>query len=104
VRRDIFLHFLNRDTREIFGLYETLITDTHGALMRRALNAAVVLCEDRCIAPPGFVIEDQIAFELAENQCAYLTEGLLQFPMRESSLVPRHSDFDRLRMLRLQRG
>jgi len=87
MRRDIFLHFLNRDTREIFGLYETLNKERHGVLMRRALNAAVVLCEDRCIAPPGFVIEDQIAFELAENQCAYLIEGLLQFPMRESSLA-----------------
>lgn len=87
MRQDIFLHFLNRDTREIFGVYETLKNDKHNALMRRALNAAVMLCEDCCIAPPGFVIEDQIAFELAENQCAYLTEGLLRFPMRERSLA-----------------
>jgi nucleoside phosphorylase len=87
VRRNIFLHFLNRDTREIFGLYETLNKERHGVLMRRALNAAVLLCEDRCIAPPGFVIEDQIVFELAESQSPYLTEGLLQFPMRESSLA-----------------
>jgi len=86
VRRDIFLHFLNRDTREIFGIYRTLNKDLHSTLIRRALNAAIVLCEDCCIAPPGFIIEDQIAFELAENQCAYLTEGLLRFPMRESSL------------------
>ncbi len=54
--------------------------------MRRALNAAIVLCEDRCIAPPGFIVEDQIVFDLAENQRQYLIEGLLQFPMRESNL------------------
>jgi nucleoside phosphorylase len=87
LRRDIFLHFLNRDTREIFGVYQTLKNDSHGALMRRALNAAVALCENRCIAPPGFIVEDQIVFELAENQRAYLSEGLIQFPMRESNLA-----------------
>jgi nucleoside phosphorylase len=87
VRRDLFLHFLNRDTREIFGVYQTLRKETHQQLMRRALNAAVVLCEDRCIAPPGFIVEDSIAFELAEAQQSYLRERILQFPMREHSLA-----------------
>jgi nucleoside phosphorylase len=87
LRRDVFLHFLNRDTREIFGVYDTLEEARHSTLMRRALNAAVILCEDRCVAPPGFIVEDQIAFELAENQRAYLIHGTIQFPMRESSLA-----------------
>lgn len=87
MRRNVFLHFLNRDTREIFGLYESFGDDRHRSLIRRALNAAVALCEDRCIAPPGFVVEDHIAFDLAENQRAYLEDGVLQFPMRESSLA-----------------
>jgi nucleoside phosphorylase len=87
MRSDIFLHFLNRDTREIFGVYEALHDDSHLRLMRRALNAAIALCEDRCIAPPGFVVEDQIAFELAEAQRAYLRAGVIQFPMRENSLA-----------------
>lgn len=87
LRRDLFLHFLNRDTREVFGLYTTLSNDAHAGLLRRALNAAIMLCEDRCVAPPGFVVEDQIAFLLAENQGAFLREGLIQLPMRESSLA-----------------
>ena len=87
MRSDIFLHFLNRDTREIFGVYKALRDDSHLRLMRRALNAAVVLCEDRCIAPPGFVVEDQIAFDLAEAQRAYLKAGIIQFPMRENNLA-----------------
>jgi nucleoside phosphorylase len=86
VRRDLFLHFLNRDTREIFGVYD-LREETHRRLMRRALNAAVALCEDRCIAPPGFIIEDVMAFELAETQKAYLQASVIQFPMREHNLA-----------------
>ena len=87
MRRDVFLHFLNRDTREVFDLYQTLTPLGHAKLMRRALNVAAILCEERCIAPPGFVVEDQIAFELAENQRAFLREGLIQLPMRESNLA-----------------
>jgi nucleoside phosphorylase len=55
--------------------------------MRRAVNACVALCEDRCIAPPGFILEDNIAFGLAEVQLAYLSERLIQFPMRENNLA-----------------
>jgi nucleoside phosphorylase len=87
LRRDIFLHFLNRDTREVFDLYNTLSSRGHAVLLRRALNAAAILCEERCVAPPGFLVEDQMVFELAENQGAFLREGLIQLPMRESNLA-----------------
>jgi len=87
LRQDIFLHFLNRDTREVFDLYGTLSPTTHALLLRRALNVAAMMCEERCVAPPGFIVEDQLAFDLAENQRAYLRDGLIQLPMRESSLA-----------------
>ncbi|QYE37234.1 hypothetical protein KZX46_21615 (plasmid) [Polymorphobacter sp. PAMC 29334] len=87
MRKDIFLHQLNRDTREVFGLFETLTTEKHARLMRRMLNAAAIVCEAHCYAPPGFFVEEQIAFDLAENQQAYLREGLIQLPMRENNLA-----------------
>lgn len=87
MRKDVFLHQLNRDTREVFGLFQTLTRERHAALMRRTLNAAAILCEAHCYAPPGFIVEEQIAFDLAESQQAYLREGLIQLPMRESSLA-----------------
>jgi len=87
LRHNIFLHFLNRDTREVFDLYDNLSSANHAQLMRRALNAAAILCEAHCIAPPGFIVEDQIAFELAENQQAFLRDGLIQLPMRENNLA-----------------
>ncbi|MGR9459348.1 5'-methylthioadenosine/S-adenosylhomocysteine nucleosidase family protein (plasmid) [Rhizobium leguminosarum] len=87
MRRNLFLHFMNRDTREIFNLYELLESPVHARRLRHPLNAAAMLCEDQCIAPPGFVIEDQIAFELFENQSAYLEKGLIKLPIREAGLV-----------------
>jgi hypothetical protein len=86
MRENFFLHFLNRDSREIFGLYRFQNDASHYRLLRRALNASVLLCEDYCIMPPGFVIEDEIAFSLAESQKAFLESRVLQFPIRESSL------------------
>ncbi len=87
MRRDIFLYFLNRDTREVFGLYDCLTVPAHTQLLRQALNVCAILCENQCIAPPGFIVEDEIAFLLAENQQAYLQEGLIQLPMREDNLA-----------------
>ncbi len=87
MRRNLFLHFLNRDTREIFRVYELLDRGRHANVLREPLNAAAILCEDACYAPPGFVIEDDIAFELFEAQSAYLDTGLVQLPIRERNLV-----------------
>ena len=89
MRKNIFLHFLNRDTREIVRLYDLFDQAKHARVLREPLNACAILCEDYCVAPPGFVIEDQYAFELFENQSAYLQQGLVRLPMRETNL----SDF-----------
>lgn len=87
LRKNIFLHQLNRDTREVFNLFSALDPRNHAALMRKTLNAAAILCEAHCYAPPGFIVEEQIAFDLVENQEAFLREGLIQLPMRERSLA-----------------
>lgn len=89
MRRNLFLHFLNRDTREIFRLYDIFGDEKHARTLRGPLNACAMLCEEFCIAPPGFVVEDKHAFELFEVQSAYLEKGLVRLPMRETNL----SDF-----------
>lgn len=86
MRKNLFLHFMNRDSREIFGLFEFQNNNDHYRILRRALNASILLCEDYCIMPPGFLLEDDIAFQLGEAQRTYLQARLLQFPMREKSL------------------
>jgi hypothetical protein len=88
-RCDIFPHFLNRDSRQIYGLFHEFESARHRMVLGRALNAAAILCEARCIAPPGFVVECEIAQAVMERKSAYLRERLIELPMREASL----SDF-----------
>lgn len=87
MRRNILLHFMNRDSREIFGYFALHDEPSHFRILRRALNIAVLLCEDHCIMPPGFLIEDDIAFRLAEAQQKYLSARIIQFPLREKNLT-----------------
>jgi nucleoside phosphorylase len=87
VRRNIFLHFINRDSREIFDLYKFQSESSHYRILKSTLNAAVLLCEDYCVMPPGFTIEDQLAFQLFEDNRQFLSERLIVLPMRESNLT-----------------
>jgi hypothetical protein len=89
MRSDIFLHFLNRDGRQIHGLFQDLNPDRHALIIARAINAAAMLCESHCFAPPGFLLECSIAQSVVETKHAFLEDQLIALPMRESSL----SDF-----------
>lgn len=86
MRSNIFLHFLNRDSREIYGLYQDQPQHRHYQALLRATNAAVLLCEEYCVIPPGFVVECDIAFSLLEKQNAYLRDRLIRLPIREVGL------------------
>lgn len=55
--------------------------------MREPLNAAAMLCEEFCVAAAGFVVEDEVAFELFEAQAQYLRTGLIRLPIRERNLA-----------------
>lgn len=87
MRKNLFLHFLNRDTREIVRLYDLFGDAKHAHALRGPLNFCAMLCEEFCAAPPGFVVEDKLAFELFEVQSAYLDKGLIRLPMRETNLT-----------------
>ncbi len=85
MRKNIFLHFMNRDAREVFGIQE-LPPGHRDALLNRALNTAICLCEDHCVMPPGFSLECEVAFKLLKNNQPYLDHGYIHFAQRESSL------------------
>lgn len=75
---DIFLHFLNKDTQDIFGRNAANIH-----LLRLGLNAAVLMCDQCCIIPPGFYFESSATRQLIDSNIGLLTEGLLCFSMKE---------------------
>jgi len=85
MRRNLFLHFLNRDTREIFKL-DRLAPAEQNRRLTQALNAAAILCEDSIFSPPGFILEDNLLFRLAEQARPYLKSSLWKLPLREHSL------------------
>lgn len=84
-RTDIFLDFLNRDSRQLYGLFN-LSPAIHRRVLSTAINAAVVICESRCIVPPGFFLECDIAMDVLLQKKLFLQKRIIEFPIRETSL------------------
>lgn len=82
---NIFLHYLNKDTQEIFGILEQ---QNEEVLLRlkRGLNASVLLCKDYCFMPLGFYFECQNTKELILHNIEFIKEGFLRFCIRENDL------------------
>ncbi len=84
-RSNLFLHFFSRDVRLISGQFSPLVTTAVHDLAC-SLNAAALLTHDLCVMPPSFAFDDDDAFQVIENKAAFLSSGLIQLPIRESSL------------------
>lgn len=85
VSYDVFLDFLNRDSRIINGLFD-VSTAVHEGILTRSLAAAALLCRERMLVPPGFLLECDIARRVVERRFQYAELGLLRFPMRDASI------------------
>lgn len=81
--KNVFLDFLNRDSRQIYGLFENTSRDNHIDLLTEALNVAVFLCWEYCVVPPGFPRECDLAREALSLRSEYLDERIIRFPLRE---------------------
>jgi hypothetical protein len=77
---------MNRDVREILGIFRLLQRDSHLNILRRALNASVVLCEQYTVMPPGFFLECELAYQVVSQRTALINAGLIILPRRELSL------------------
>ncbi len=81
---NIFLDFLNRDSRQIFDLYRHVSKEIHLRVLGDVLNLAVFIARDHCIMPPGFLAEDKLVREIMEIKEAFRDERLILLPIRES--------------------
>jgi nucleoside phosphorylase len=86
MRRNVYLHFMNRDAREILGLFKSLTPEAHRRTMSRALNAAAILCEQYLVMPPGFFLECDLAYDVVSGKKPLIDAGLIILPRREVSL------------------
>lgn len=75
---DIVLHFLNKDTQEIFGDRAMKVE-----LLRKGMNASVLLCDRFCIIPPGFYFESESTRMLLDSSTELIREGLICFSTKE---------------------
>lgn len=87
-RKDIFLDFLSPDNNHLYGTYANFAKNRPGhlELLEKALNVAALLCGERCLLPPFFPMQCEVARAALESKADYVLEGLIVFPVRESSL------------------
>lgn len=83
---NLFLDFLNRDSRQIYGLYTNTSEQLHIEMLTEAVNIAVFLCAEFCVVPPGFLAECTLTRKVISRRCDYLKERIIRLPMRENSL------------------
>ena len=83
---NLFLDFLNRDSRQMFGTFANLNGQQHMDLLTEAINVAAFLCGSYCVVPPGFLVEDRIAaIAVLERRGEYLDERLIRLSLREET-------------------
>jgi nucleoside phosphorylase len=85
-RRVILLDFLSPDNRRAYGTFSNLSIARHERLLAEALNVAIFLCGEYCLIPPAFIADDYLVRRVLRQKAGYLEEGLIRFPMRESTL------------------
>lgn len=83
---NILLDFLNRESREMFGLYELLSKEHHIQFITEVLNVAVFICYEYCIENLGSVAECEIVRIAFKRREKFLDERLIRMPIREESL------------------
>lgn len=86
--KNIFLHFLNKDTQDIFGIYANKIEKNKITVLRVGLNASALLCDSEtfCIIPLGFWFESSITRSLLIENREYIEYGIVRFSLREDSI------------------
>ena len=83
---NVFLDFLNRDSRQIYGLFENTSPELHINLLNNAINIAIFLCDYFCVMPPLFLADDELVQKTLARCPEFLTERLIVMPLREERL------------------
>lgn len=82
---NIFLHFLNKDTQDIFGITDYADANTINKICS-GINASVLLCQDYCFFPLGFIYESKITRQVINRIEPFIANGLIRICMKESDI------------------
>ena len=80
---NIFLDFLNRESREIFGFFNILSRQKHIDFLSETVNVAVLICREFCIATPGSIAECDLVRIAMNRKSEFFSEQLIKMPLRE---------------------
>lgn len=83
---NIFLDFLNRESREIFGLFNSQSREKHIDFLAKTINIAVFICREFCVATPGSIVECDLVRIAMNRKSGYFREQLIKMPLREDTL------------------
>lgn len=83
---NVFLDFLNRASRQIYGLYSNTTPENHIWLLNEAINVAVFLCNEYCVMPLGFLAEDPLTQEVLARCQDFLIDRVIRIPIKEETL------------------
>lgn len=82
-RRDVFLHFINRDARDMYGMNSSWNDRDVLEWLRRYTIIGVCLADDFAFMPPGFVLEDSVAMRLIQDLEPLVRSQRVRFSIRE---------------------
>ena len=93
-RRDIFLDFLSPDNNVLYGTYENFARQPqrHVQLLEEGINVAVLLCGEKCLLPPFFPLQCEMARSALTTKADYIASGYIQFPVRSRLEKAAHND------------
>jgi hypothetical protein len=83
---NIFLDFLNHESREIFDIFRILSKEKHIDFLAKTINIAVFLCRDYCIATPGSILESNLVKTAINRRSDFLANRIIRLPLREDSI------------------
>jgi nucleoside phosphorylase len=88
--RNIFLHFLNRESLLIYGAERNLSHHLLLESLTEYLTVAALLTDEYCLVPPGWVDEYKTTRLALQRRIELLQAGIVRLPMRETTLEEFH--------------
>ncbi|HAZ11150.1 MAG TPA: hypothetical protein DCY86_00040 [Bdellovibrionales bacterium] len=83
---NVFLHYLNHDTQEIFQLDKRFYRSSMHSLLLQTLYVSILICKEYCFIPLGFLYESKTTRQLLRNVQPFFSEKLIRICLREQDI------------------
>lgn len=84
--KNIFLHFLEHDTQEMFDIIPSKLNRSYTSIVQRVLGASILLCKEYCVMTPSFYFESKLTQDVISHSIPYINNRFIRFAIREIDL------------------